>query len=61
MKKMKFVVTVIVPDDCSVTWIRRYMRDAITCWSGQFQPEDSLFGWWRSFTDRKLSIRVVKS
>ena len=63
-RKQKFIVTVDVPDDYNANEIRAYMREAISQWSGQFHPDDTLFGWFYkdgpSYEPRHLTIRPVK-
>ena len=58
-RKMVFEVTATVPDDVDSNYLREYMRSAICSWSGQFNPEDSLFGWWYR-KDRKGDLHYSK-
>lgn len=57
-RKIKVLLTVEVPDDTSAEYMRSYMREAIEAWSGQFHPDDSLFGWF--YPKQKLWLRFVK-
>ena len=65
MRKVTMQVTINAPDDCSAEQIRFYVREAISSWSGQFDPEDSLFGHFHgeppNYTPRNLRIRFVRS
>ncbi len=58
-KKKKFEVSVAMPDGCTVTKMRAYIRDAIKQWSGQFHDTDPLF---YAFDKRgSLTIKSIKS
>jgi hypothetical protein len=54
----RFVVKIDIPDGYTPSDIRDYMRDAISNWSGQFHPDDPLFGWFHAQEDR-LTIKFI--
>lgn len=43
-KKLKFTVTMTVPNEVKAADLREYIRDACQSWGGQFHPDDPLFG-----------------
>ena len=52
-----YEVTVVVPNGYSLKDMRRYLEDAISCWSGGYDPDDPLFG---HFDDDTLKIKRGK-
>lgn len=58
---MTFVLTLKVPDGVMQARIVSYVRDAVSCWNGQFQPPgaygdgDPLFGAFRERGELRLT------
>lgn len=55
-----FKVTIEMPEEMYVNALRRYVRDAVTSWSGGGDPDDPLFGWFHDDKSR-LKIQSIKS
>lgn len=64
-RTQKFELVVTLPDGCSANEMRKYMREAIEQWAGQFHPDDTLFGWFYGdgpkYAPRHLTIKTVKA
>lgn len=42
-KRRRFVVTLDMPSGATVERVRRYIEDAVACWKGCHDPEDSIY------------------
>ncbi len=61
MKTQSFVVRVPVVPGVSKTRMRRYIRVAVECWQGQYNPdEDPLFGAFKERGPRMVKVTPVK-
>lgn len=38
MKRVSVVVSMTVPDQATRTEIKEHVRDAVSCWGGQYEP-----------------------
>lgn len=47
MKREVYVMVVNRPDGVTVELMKRYIKEAVESWSGQFPKESLLFGWFR--------------
>lgn len=43
MRRKKITITALCPGECSDDDIKEFVRDAVSSWGGQFDPEDPLF------------------
>lgn len=43
MAKRKFTVEVEIPEGCTVTEMKEYIRLAVRCWAGGMDPEDPIY------------------
>ncbi len=51
--KEQYIITVERPRDVPVNNMKEYIRQAVSCWSGQYHPDHPLFG----FGDKVLTIK----
>ncbi len=56
-QRVNLLVKIDMPEEMYVNDLREYVRDAIESWSGQFAPDDPLFGWF--YEKKRLTIRPI--
>lgn len=57
MRDEIYTISIVRPDGCNVTRMRYYIKAAVECWSGQFEPDDPLFG---HFHKRGNAVHVAR-
>lgn len=57
MKRETYVIVINRPDGVTVERMNYYIKEAVSCWSGQFESNDPLFDW---FNKRGNAVHVAR-